>query len=237
MKILLDQFRGWRKSEIVWLCFSISSIVSLSILWGDGALGITAAATGMAYTVLAGKGKVSCFLFGLINTPIYAYLAFSCGYYGDFSLNVYYFAMMFPGIISWLKNSSADNEEGIKRTSLPQKSRLLLLAACIAAILPLWAILHALDGSRPLCDAMTNVLSIAAMILTVKRAIEEWVLWIAVNAIEVFMWYRAWCSGSGNISILLMWMLFLVNGIYLLTLWLRIERRNLKAHAVNDAND
>jgi nicotinamide mononucleotide transporter len=84
---------------------------------------------------------------------------------------------------------------------------------------------------------MTNVLSIAAMILTVKRAIEEWVLWIAVNAIEVFMWYRAWCSGSGNISILLMWMLFLVNGIYLLTLWLRIERRNLKTHAVNDAKN
>jgi hypothetical protein len=32
-------------------------------------------------------------------------------------------------------------------------------------------------------------------------------------------------------------MLFLVNGIYLLTLWLRIERRSLKAHAVNDAKD
>jgi nicotinamide mononucleotide transporter PnuC len=71
---------------------------------------------------------------------------------------------------------------------------------------------------------LTNVLSIAAMFLTVRRAIEEWVLWIAVDAIEVFMWWRTWQSGEGSISVLLMWLLFLANGIYLFSLWLRVEK-------------
>jgi nicotinamide riboside transporter PnuC len=62
------------------------------------------------------------------------------------------------------------------------------------------------------------------MFLTVRRAIEEWILWIAVDAIEVFMWWKTWQSGEGSISVLLMWLLFLVNGIYLLSLWLKIEK-------------
>jgi hypothetical protein len=39
------------------------------------------------------------------------------------------------------------------------------------------------------------------------------------------MWFAAWRAGSGDISILLMWLLFLVNGVYLLTLWLRAEKQ------------
>lgn len=224
-RLFIDQFRGWRISEAAWLVFSVLTIAALSVYWKDGALGITAATTGMAYTVLAGKGKISCFLFGLVNTPVYAYLAFTAGYYGDFALNVYYFAMMFPGMHAWLKNASDDSAEGIVRTRLSARGRLLLAGLCTAAVIPLWAVLDALGGSRPLCDSATNVLSVAAMILTVRRAIEQWMLWIAVNAIEVFMWYKAWSAGEGHVSILLMWLLFLANGIYLLSLWIKTGKR------------
>lgn len=224
--LFLEQFKGWRIQEAVWFVFSVSTITALSLWWGDDTLGISAAVTGMAYTILAGKGKIACFLFGMINTPIYACMAFNAGYYGDFALNAYYFLMMFPGLYVWLRNHSSDPEEGIRRTRLSPKSRAILSALIVAFILPAWFILDRIGGSNPLCDAATNVLSIAAMILTIRRAIEEWVLWIAVNAIEIIMWYKAWMNGCGSISILLMWMLFLANGIYLLCLWMRIERKN-----------
>lgn len=228
-----DQFKGWRRREIAWLCFSLFSITSISVFMGDGIPGIAAATTGMMYTVLAGKGKVSCFLFGLANTPIYAYLAFKSGYYGDFALNVFYFTMMFPGLCTWLGNASPDPEEGITRTRLGTRGRIILAVTCISCIIPLWGALHFLGGSHPLCDSATNILSITAMILTVRRAIEQWILWIAVDVIEVFMWYKAWAGGDGHISILMMWLLFLANGIYLLTLWLGIEGKRLHQTAQN----
>ena len=220
-RFLIEQFRGWRTTEVMWLAFSLTSIIALSIHWGDTALGMTAAATGMMYTVLAGKGKPSCFLFGLINTPLYAWIAFNAGYYGDFSLNIYYFAMMFPGLTAWMRHRSASSEEGIVRARLTPSSRVLLCAICAIGILALWGILCLVNGNRPFCDAVTNVLSIAAMLLTVRRAIEEWILWIIVDAVEVFMWWKSWYAGEGNISVLLMWLLFLANGIYLLSLWMR----------------
>ena len=196
-------------------------------------MGITAAATGMMYTILAGKGKPSCFLFGLINTPLYAWIAFNAGYYGDLSLNIYYFIMMFPGLAAWLHHRSSIPESGIVRTRLSNKGRLRLFAACAVGILALWGILHLINGNRPFCDAVTNILSIAAMLLTVRRAIEEWVLWIIVNSVEVFMWWKAWCAGEGSISVLLMWLLFLANGIYLLSLWMRMEcKQDVQGRAI-----
>ena len=179
----------------------------------------------MMYTILAGKGKPSCFLFGMVNTPLYAWIAFNAGYYGDLTLNIYYFIMMFPGLAAWLHHRSCVSEAGIVRTRLSNKGRLLLFAMCIIGIVALWGILHLINGNRPFCDAVTNILSIAAMLLTVRRAIEEWVLWIVVNAVEVFMWWNAWRAGEGSISVLLMWLLFLANGIYLLSLWMRMEHK------------
>lgn len=229
IRFLIEQFRGWRTTEVLWLAFSISSIIALSVHWGDTAIGMTAAVTGMMYTVLAGKGKPSCFLFGLVNTPLYAWIAFNAGYYGDLSLNIYYFIMMFPGLAAWLRHRSSVAETGIVRTRLSNKGRLQLFAMCIIGIMALWGILHLINGNRPFCDAVTNILSIAAMLLTVRRAIEEWILWIVVNAVEVFMWWKAWCAGEGSISVLLMWLLFLANGIYLLSLWMRMEKRTASA--------
>ena len=223
--LFFEQFRAWRPTEIAWLVFCLASVLGLSLYWRDSALGITAALTGMLYTVLAGKGKMACFLFGLVNTPLYACVAYSNGFYGDFALNLYYFAMMFPGLLAWGRHQAKTSEEGIVRTRLDLRGRLLLAAGCIAGVLALWGILRLVGGNRPLCDAVTNVLSAAAMLLTVRRAIEEWILWIIVNAVEVFMWGREWLAGGGAVSMLLMWLLFLANGVYLLALWLRVERR------------
>lgn len=231
VKLALDQFRGWRIGEVAWLAFCVGAIAVLSLWSGDAAAGIAAAVTGMLYTVLAGKGKALCFVFGLVNTPLYAYLSYANGYYGDFALNIYYFAMMFPGLASWRRNRAEDTVEGIVRTRLAWRERIALAAVCLAATAALWLVLAWCGGSRPMCDALTDVLSVAAMLLTVRRAIEQWILWIAVDAVEVFMWVKVWLSGGGMVSVLLMWLLFLANGIYMLALWMRVERRRRPAAA------
>jgi nicotinamide mononucleotide transporter len=57
------------------------------------------------------------------------------------------------------------------------------------------------------------------MVLTVRRCIEQWIMWIAVDLIEVFMWWRVWTETGNSVSVLLMWLLFLANGFYLWRLW------------------
>ena len=52
---------------------------------------------------------------------------------------------------------------------------------------------------------------------TDKGCIEQWVLWLAVDAIEMFMW---WHMGADSMAILAMWTLFFVDGCYCYALWL-----------------
>ena len=224
--IWADQFVGWRKRELLWLAFCLFSILALSVYWGDSPAGLLAAATGMLYTVLAGKGKAACFFFGLVNAPLYAMLSWRHGYYGDVALNVYYFAMMFPGLKAWCCHRGQTAEEGVERTRLTLRQALRLSATLLAFSILLWGVLHALGGTRPFCDSLTNVLSVAAMALTVRRAIEQWFLWIAVDLIEVVMWWKVWAETGNSVSLLLMWLLFLANGVYLLLLWLRTARQH-----------
>ena len=212
-------FSGWSVQELIWGGFCISAIVALSLWWGEGALALSAAVTGMVYTLLAGKAKVSCFFFGMVNTPLYAFLSWREGYYGDMALNIYYFAMMFSGLAAWRRNLADADSETVVRRSLGFRGRILWTAGLIAAAMPLGAVLHHCGGRDPVSDALTNVLSVAAMVLTVKRCVEQWVLWIAVDLIEVFMWWRVWAESGNSVSVLLMWLLFLVNGLYLWRLW------------------
>ena len=206
-----------------WAGFSVLAIAAVSLAWWDpsdvlhSSLALVAAVTGMMYTMLAGRGWIACYAFGLVNAPIYAYLSWRWGYYGDMALNLYYFAMMFPGLVCWRRNMSATDAGDIVRTRLSGRERAVWGVAILIGVAALWAALLVLGGNRPLCDAFTNVLSIAAMVLTVKRCIEQWVMWLAVDAIEMFMW---WHTGADSMAILAMWTLFFVDGCYCYALWL-----------------
>jgi nicotinamide mononucleotide transporter len=221
-----NELSGWRKGELAWMAFSLAAVIGLSIHWKDSALGIVAAATGMMYTLLAGKGKISCFAFGIVNSPLYAYAAWQQRYYADTLLYLYYFIMMFPGIIAWRRHKSPSVGEGVEKKRLASRERAVLAAAILCATLLLSIVLSAVGGNRPICDAVTNTLSVAAMILTVRRAVEQWMMWIAVDAIEIFMWWKVWAECGNSISLLLMWALFLANGIYLRRRWIVDMRRN-----------
>ena len=206
-----------------WAAFSVLAIAAVSFSWWDASdilhssLGLVAATTGMMYTMLAGRGRISCYVFGLVNSPLYAYLSWRWGYYGDMALNLYYFVMMFPGIVCWRRNRNAADDGCILRTRLSGRERVTWGVAILIGVAALWGVLVLVGGNRPLCDAFTNVFSIAAIVLTVRRCIEQWGLWLAVDAIEMFMWWR---TGAESMAILAMWTLFFVDGCYCYALWL-----------------
>ena len=205
-----------------WMAFSLLAITGISLTWWDAgdilhsSLALVAATTGMAYTMLAGRGKIACYAFGLVNAPIYAYLSWRWGYYGDMALNLYYFVMMVPGLVCWRRNQMSEGGGEIVRTRLAGHERWIWTAVMAVTAGGLYVLLKTIGGSRPLCDSFTNVLSVAAMVLTVKRCIEQWVMWIAVDAIEIVMWCH---TGDSSMAILAMWTLFLVDGCYLFWLW------------------
>lgn len=199
----------------------------LSVYLKDTAFGIAASITGVLYSLWAGKGKLSCYFFGIFNSFAYGLISFKATLYGEVLLNWgWYFPMMFVGLFCWKRNLKNDVQEIIKR-SLSWQYRLLTASIALAGTAGLGAILYKAGDQAPVLDAFTTVLSVIAMVLTVKRCVEQWAIWTMVNVASIYMWYKVYLTGNGSIAILLMWVLSLINGIIFYCLWQR-ELKNVQ---------
>ncbi len=213
------EFLGWTKLEIIFLFVLIPMVLLVSVLMNDSKIATVSAVFGLMYTIMAGKGKISCYVFGMIGTLCYSFLAWQNAIWGNLILYLaYYFPMEIIGIFAWNKHLEKDTKEIIK-TSLNNKERLIL-----GLIIFLFAIIFALilkkfNAQFPFLDSFATVLSIAGMYLTVKRCIEQWIIWTIVNILSVIIWFEIFIQGERTFATLLMWLIYLFLGVYFFIKW------------------
>lgn len=218
-EFIKKELSGWGKIERVVFPLEILLIILISILMNDSKIALISAICGISYTILAGKGKISCYLFGLCGTMCYAYLAFKNGLYGNLALYaMYYFPMQIVGIFKWKKHLKKDSQEIIK-VRLSSKERMYYILGSLTLSVVLYFVLKGLHDLSPFMDSVTAVLSIVGLILTVKRCIEQWYVWFFVNGISTIMWINAYLQGSNCFATILMWATYFVLSVYFLHTW------------------
>ncbi len=227
MNFIKNELSGWKASEIAQMLLSCLIITSLSIYWHDSVMGIISSLAGVMYVLCTGKGKLSAYIFGTVNSVLYAIIAFKSAYYGETMLNIlYYLPMQFVGFRVWSKNMSEQTHEVNKR-HMQNHERLITLLIIIILTYFYGLFLRHIGDTMPFIDSFTTVASVIAMIVTIKMYSEQWWIWFAVNLFSVYMWWVDFSAGYNNIATLIMWMLYLVNGIILLLRW-EIEIYNSK---------
>jgi HTH-type transcriptional repressor of NAD biosynthesis genes len=192
--------------------------------------------TGVMSVVLTTKGKFSSYFWGIINCILYGLFAFAYGYTGDAQLNIIFFLpFQFIGIYMWKDN--LDNEEtAIPRSLNFWKWLLVLISSLLLSVgfyyeIPPFTIL--LTGSYAFTDnqipwkldAVSNALNVVAQILLIGRYWEQWILWIAVDCMQIAM-YTGVARFGIEINIITMWCLFLVNALFGCKIWFLKWYRN-----------
>lgn len=224
-KFLQEELRGWKPLAVIWLLFATAVILGLSIYWKDNAVGIVSALTGVWCVIFTGQGKRSSFIFGIVNTVCYAYVAFGAKYYGEVMLNLlYYLPMNFVGFYMWGKHMNQETGEVVKGR-LPLKKGAIVYSLTALAIFLYGLVLKALGGKLPYIDSMSTVVSVTAQILSVWRLTEQWVLWIVVDIVTVIMWAYQFAQGGESIATLAMWSVFLVNAFIMFIKWNREAKK------------
>ncbi len=226
IEYIKDEFIGWKTWEISWLVISCCVICGLSIYWNDTMMGIISATTGVACVVCTGKGKLSAYIFGAINTLLYAIIAYKAKFYGEVMLNaLYYFPLQFYGLYVWSRNMDEKTKEVHKR-QMSVKGKTIMVGIVAIATFVYGCILKLMGGQLPYIDALSTVVSVIAMIVSIKMYAEQWLLWIAVDVVTVVMWAIAFANGNDSISTLLMWVVYLFNAIIMYIKWKREATRN-----------
>ena len=225
-KFFKSELSGWKPFDVIWLVFATAVILGLSIYWKDSPVSIWAAVTGVCCVILTGKGKRSSFIFGLVNTILYAIVALGAKYYGEVMLNlIYYLPMNFVGFIAWKKYMNDETGEVVKERLSLSKS-IVVYAITAVSIVIYGFILKRMGGNLPYVDSMSTVVSVVAQVLSIKRLTEQWGLWIVVDIVTVFMWAVDFMKGGETISTLAMWSIYLINAFIMFIRWYKEAKKN-----------
>lgn len=205
--------------EITMLYLILSFVIINAIIVKDNIIAVISALCGILYTLLAGKGRVLCYFFGLMGSACYSFLSFKQALFGNLVLYMcYYIPMQILGIFSWKKHLKKSGEEIIK-TKLNTKKRLILIAiSAIGSIITI-LILKYFNDSNPTIDGITTFMSVIGMYLTVKRALEQWIVWMIVNGLSFLMWIDAVIRGARTYSTVIMWGVYLIAAFYFYFQW------------------
>ncbi|MCQ2751923.1 MAG: nicotinamide riboside transporter PnuC [Coriobacteriales bacterium] len=217
----IQEFTGFTKREILLYCLVLAIVIFISIWSQDTILGIANAITGIAFVLLNGKGKRLCYIFGFVNSIIYAIIALNAQLYGDGLLYIiYYMPVYIIGLFIWNKNIDKAKDFTVKKRKLSTKMRLVVLGIIIAGCAIFAIILTYMQDSQPILDSTTTFVSLVAMIIEVGRYCEQWPLWLIVNTAEVIMWSIALYNGIPNAaSSIVMWLVFLGVSIVMWYKW------------------
>jgi len=220
-----DELSGWKKWQVFWMIFANAMILGISIYQKDTVLGIAASITGVICVILCGMGKVSNYIFGTVNTILYAIVAWKARYFGEVMLNLlYYLPTNIIGWFVWRKNFNQESKHVYMRR-MTWKQLILLGLICVAGVLGYSLILKLMGGNLPLIDSMSTVLSVIAQILLIKRFTEQWIIWIVVDVVSVVMWVAALFTEAESVAVLLMWCVYLANAIIMYFIWLKESKQ------------
>ena len=137
---------------------------------------------------------------------------------------LYYLPMQFIGIFMWKKNINNDTNL-VKGKVMSKKQLLILVLVSIIGISIYGIVLQKLNGNLPIIDAMSTVLSVLAMYLSVKMFAEQWLLWIVVDVITVMMWIFSYLNGEPNSMVMIvMWIAYLLNAVYGYINWKKLAK-------------
>lgn len=217
---LKNEFSVWKQHELLILAIALFVIIINSILLKDNIIAAISAICGIMYTILAGKGKIYCFLFGLCGSFCYSYLAYQNALYGNLLLYLcYYIPAQITGFYKWGKNLKQDSNNEIIKTSLSKKDLIIYTIIGIIGSIITILILNYSGDSNPITDGITTFLSVLGMILTVKRCIEQWLVWFIVNTLSAIMWICVIANGVKVYSTLVMWIVYVILAVYFYFEW------------------
>ncbi|MDP3397718.1 MAG: nicotinamide riboside transporter PnuC [Bacteroidales bacterium] len=189
-------------------------------------VGSLAGVTGVICVVLVARGNILNYIFGVVNVSLYAFISYKAGLYGDAALNaLYYFPMQFIGWYSWVRRrEEAESVTVVARRMVARERVYLALTSILLTAIVAW-ILYLFNDPQPVKDSATSVLSVIAMFLMVRRFMEQWTLWVAVNIISIVMWSIALLKGESHSALMvIMWIFYLANSINGWITWVRLSK-------------
>lgn len=146
---------------------------------------------GLIYIALEYRASIALWIVGIVMPALDIYLYYSHGLYGDAAMAVYYTLAAIYGYAAWKfgKKRGQTKAGNMPITHFPLRLALPATAGFAVAMGATYFVLSRYTNSTvPLLDSLTNALSFVGLWALARKYIEQWIIWIAVDAISCYLY-------------------------------------------------
>lgn len=146
---------------------------------------------GIIYLVLEYRANIALWIVGIIMPALDIYLYWTHGLYGDAGMAVYYTLAAVYGYAVWLfgKKQGQTDKQPLPVTHM-RKSLYLpaFVFFAVAWVVTYYVLKEFTNSTVPLLDAFTNAMSFVGLWALARKYVEQWLFWIAVDAICFYLY-------------------------------------------------
>ena len=159
-------------------------------LSSDKAVELAGVLTGLLYLYWEYKANRLLWYAGLVMPCMSMYVYFRAGLYADFGMNIYYLVMAVYGLFAWRRRTGTPGAEELRISHFPlRRLPALVLVTGAVYLLIAWVLIRFTNSTVPWLDAFTTALSMAGTWMLARKYIEQWLAWIAVDAVSFGLYF------------------------------------------------
>jgi len=150
---------------------------------------------GILYIFFSIRQSILTWPTGLLTSVLYVIVFFQSKFYADMGLQVYYVVISIYGWYFWLKGAKPEESYSVPVRELSKKLWLILgIASIVIFIILVFILKNFTDSDVPYMDSLTTALSIVATWMLAKKYIEQWLIWIFVDAVSagLYVYKNLW---------------------------------------------
>ena len=222
------------KTEKILWCSSVLLITgSFLAFGGDGVLTLIASLIGVTSLIFAAKGNPISPALMIVISVLYGIISYSFSYYGEM---LTYLGMTAPmsvfALVSWLKNPSSKGHSQVKVSRVTGGEFAVILLLTVAVTVAFYFILRHFHTANLLPSTISVATSFLAAALTFRRSPYFALAYASNDAVLIVLWGLAALSDISYISVLICFVVFLVNDLYGFISWLKMEKTQAAERAV-----
>lgn len=224
MKKLLHYFS--RGEWILWTCSVSVILVSYAVFDGGDPLTIAASLVGVTALIFNAKGNPFGQILMIAFSIQYSVISFSFAYYGELAT---WLGMSAPmavlALIAWLRNPYKGDHAQVEIQRLCRRDLVLLTLCTIGVTAVFYVILGALHTTNLLPSTISVTTSFTAAWLTVKRSPYFAAAYAVNDVVLIVLWLLASQTDLSYLSVLICFVVFLVNDLYGFISWRKMQKK------------
>lgn len=224
MKKLLHYFSKWEWT--LWGGSCLLIILSFLLFERGDYLSLAASLVGCTALIFSAKGNPLGPFFMIIFSILYGIISYSFAYYGEM---ITYLGMSLPlsvfALIVWMKNPYKDKKSEVAVGHVRAREFPFMILAALAVTVIFYFILKYLGTANLLPSTLSVATSFLAAYLTFRRSAFFALAYAANDVVLIVLWILASITDISYLSVVICFVVFLVNDSYSFFNWLRMQKR------------